>query len=705
MANKTATSQVSADSSTWGNVIMGEVCQRLPKIEPFIQEYRGIYSNQNGDGLGMIILEGGKAFLPVLIKEWNIQPVDVIVYKKGTETFFAYVSERNLLKLLTSSSLADPQDFKNNRGGSDSYINLLSPGGGYGRRTSNPFYGTGSRGKLASDTPPAFVHLPSKEKTAYVMQQLDLPMNKILISEFIRNHMSSMEKAAAAPSPSSMLVVDDLGGTPHLFTDTIEDGLPLSTEQLEKLFATEKNQTARMEKAASYLTNQVIIMGNRANHFGNVQMSLDDPSRMSEFHPRPIPPRAGIYLQNGLPIYVNPNLNYIDGTLCSGKALVVGANKFNVESSICYEGTLLPDGADLSQAELLPEARRIHKNAVYCLYDSMNQNVSVPFMVKVKMQDEIGRLILDVVPLYGQNDIYTIKFYEGSKVRENPDVPNTILYPTLTTRILCVPDIQGDFSTPIIDKKEEYFPIEVGISKGGQGIYSIKENNKFLGMQISFPQMVAKLVYRYGLSPTQSMELVKALDKEKVKVFRARHLLQKTNVEDARSQTLPTQEKEALDNTIKVARKMASFPKEIEISDDSFDELESLMEKCAAEAQQTQTSQASQEPVNQGPTQSTPQSNITSYLMEVKPTTKDTQDVIDQLTYYAMGQYKKEDGIALLSQIEDNLRKVENGICKLMLLVQFGRVPGLSYGDAKLLMSDVDSFLTNILSSRVLLKI
>jgi len=63
MANKTATSQVSADSSTWGNVIMGEVCQRLPKLEPFIQEYRGIYSNQNGDGLGMIILEGAKAFL------------------------------------------------------------------------------------------------------------------------------------------------------------------------------------------------------------------------------------------------------------------------------------------------------------------------------------------------------------------------------------------------------------------------------------------------------------------------------------------------------------------------------------------------------------------------------------------------------------------------------------------------------------------
>ena len=61
---KYASVALPVDTSQWGEFMRAELVNRLSRIEPLIERFKLIESNEEGFGLGLFFLEGGRVFIP-----------------------------------------------------------------------------------------------------------------------------------------------------------------------------------------------------------------------------------------------------------------------------------------------------------------------------------------------------------------------------------------------------------------------------------------------------------------------------------------------------------------------------------------------------------------------------------------------------------------------------------------------------------------
>ncbi len=722
---KRANANVGADSATWGDIIISEVCQRLPKVQPFIQEYRTIYSNKEGEGLGIIILWGAKAFIPAIVKKWTVQPMDVVVYKKGSDLKCAFLSERSLVSLLTSASLGTPVMNNEQMGFGDQRINLNGPGGSLGARNGTMGAASGVRSKMASLILESIVGDFAEVGGVPNLFESDLTKEKFATEEiqsyaYWKSNPKLVEMCENKPwksKSSSILIAQNDSDEWEIFTNDNTEGQIINEDQVERLLSTEKDPNVRMQKAASLQIYRSVIVGNQLNRDGNILMGPEDQTRLTRHEEPSLPAKEGIFFYGREATYINPSLKYLDGSPCLNMALGVRKGKFDVSGDmtgfISYTG--LGESADLSREELLPDASHLQPGDLLTIYNIQDGSCTVPFKLLMKYRTETGLLSMRVVPLYGEPSPILIEFYNGRYVKPVGD--DTILYPILCSRVCALPPRRSSLAV-MMDTSSSH-PIHVEVVKGGSHSYSIKENGKFIRVHANANSMIAALVYRYGMSLDQATAFVKDLSKTTSKRFSARTTNLSPNGSEMSSvlYDLPVREKDAIRKGMKLASSLSSLPTIYEDDAISASQLDSLfssfMTKIGAVGgspsnDPTQNGQAAPTaggniPGNTGGAQSGGL-GILDYLLNVRPVSKDTQEVIDLLTYFAMGKFKKDEGLDIITKLEGSLLEVENFLCKLLLLVLFGRVPGMQYSDTKLLLSDLDSFLSTILSSRVLLK-
>lgn len=693
-----------ADTTQWAGNIFAELTDRLYEVKSWFQRYRTIISpDEQGNALGLVILRGAKAFIPIVVREWDIKPIDLIVYKKGKELKFCYLSKRNLLGLLISSSLGAPLDDVQTNRSTDAFINLLSPIGG-ATVTNNPFFGMGMRNKMASDFAIKYIGETGLPKYSdFVRNLLEVPDIKI------KPQYKILEKTAS----DRFIIYEPFGK---------EDGLEISKQEVLELFDKIDNHQERIKMGSDLGTNGYTLFGNVLNRNGNVLMRYRDPSSELTRDVKPkLPPRDGVFMFNNQVTYINPKVKYLNGDP-SSYALGIQKGEFTLSKN--FENFIdmnLPESSDLSREQLMAEKKLSHVEpgdtlAIFSISESW---VTIPFKVISVSEIKPGIYTLSVLPLLGPQSKVNITFYDRDNVLIASE--NDLYYPLLTSSLV---DLNMRFNKygggPGYTETNPNH-IKVNISKGGSYGYYISEDRNVLG-NMSLPKTIFTLISRYGFSEAQAKRLLKDVDISKLAQFHVLEILteKETVPQLNKLDDFPSFiEKEAIKATVKLATELMkynSFPESVSknanllfqdmnvLYENTFPSKEAAEELRGSESSEERTQRNSQNlNAQHSPVTDNTQRSI-GFLMNSAQTDRTTREVIDLLSYYATANIRKEELAKITSELDKALADTENALCKVLFLTQMNKVPGHDESDVKVLLSDLDSYRSNLASSIVLLK-
>ena len=707
-----------ADPLVWGQDIMAELITRLPAIQPYIQEARVVYHDEEGNGLVLAILQfqNGKAFVPAVVKEWKLQPMDIIMYKEQKEVKYRYLSERNLVNTATFVGMGTALGSKSTLGlpASAVGLNLTTPAGGMGGRMGMPSYGY-SRSKVASDEYNFDIAPPITPTSAFVAYT----------QQFIKDNTTYWKnsKSASIVSPEEIqtmsryaVLVMNPEGKNELYSDRGMDGVELTDDQVGRLFeASDPDPYERSVKSASYLSNGVRMLGNIIPRTSNIQLNYT-PDYIDSDIPEPVlPVNEGVFMSNGQVSYVHPRITYLDGTPYS-YALVVQPGGFVLTKDLSgFHFIQAPTSATLSKEDLLPQAvaEKLIPGSIITLADGKANTLSVPCKVLLTTKTA-NNILIRVQPLFGDVSPLNILFYRGTERKLDPLNPEVLLVPFTETQILLLPKFQKQLGQKDPTEAHERGKLHViEVSQGGGHRYTIKEDGHWIGKQLNYGELAFRLIRRYGFDDVQAAKIIKSLNFERRKQFSVKYFL-----DEATTVAVPTGEIRDVDKllarkTATVAQGLFEIDKTIDsdviaLSNELDDELGFLYEKYAANDNTDPQSQTNADKGGNGPSGAAPPNNGRPQFMDMAakqtPVAKDTQEVIDLLTFYSLGKFRSEESTEVLTRLEESLKEAEGYLCKILLLTQLGRVPGHQYADVKVLLSDLDSYISSIVSSRVLLR-
>lgn len=729
MKSKLATTSLPVDTAQWGELMVSEAVQRLEKVHSLIKGFRLVSSDEEGNGLGLIILEGGRVFIPVVAKDWKIEPIDTLIYKHKNETKFAYLSERVLLNLLVTSSVGVPVGPL--RGGrSDAAINMFTPAGGYGARVANPwspFYSSTTAGVKSASYDEEFYDdwTPSRVKTAFTLSLLgneDYWLNNKDISEVVHN--------ITKPEPTQFGIVEKTAGMENsytLYSTRTPEGLQIDEEKLKTLMnMIEPDQRERTTKTASLFSGDSVLFGQVLDRKDMVFLKPKFREEQRKEHSiyRSSPQAEGVYYVCGDPVYYNPRTIDIDGEATDLKLIVgQGYHAVDTELNTSYENPHTVDSALLTRDSLMKPSKGAYKvGDVIVIYDRVNTTVTLPMKVILPMRNDVGDLSMKVQGLYGNPNPILIKFYNGTNIVNRG---TEVLFPSSLSVIYKIPETTKDETDRGSsfgvngDKIKSVSNIMVDITCGAGGLFDIYEDNKFKKRCKSKSELLYFLMTSYSLGLQQAKALGHRIKFEKT----VRMSLTKKVVIPEKNTTRiePSMRvKEALRSLIGLASGIsrAKFANAVDMVRlrKTFDSVFTKM-AAAGDLSNGNTSGAGYKPTGSARAGESAESQVGSQaggsgkgqllqalLQNSTPATRNTQEIIDLLTFYALGQYKEEESLKILIDIEESLKQVENSLAKTLLLSQLDRVPGIDYSDAKLLLSDIDGFLSRILSSKVLIK-
>lgn len=726
MKSKLATTSLPVDTSQWGEIMVSEAVQRLEKIHSLIKGFRLVSSDEEGNGLGLIILEGGRVFIPVIAKDWKIEPIDILVYKHKNETKFAYLSERVLLNLLVTSSVGVPVGPM--RGGrSDAAINMFTPAGGYGARVANPwspFYSSTTAGVKSASFEDEFKDdwTPSRVKTAFTLSLLgneDYWLNNKNISEVVHS--------ITKPEPTNFGVLEKTANVEDSYTfysTRTPNGLQLNDDQLKTLMNfMEPDKKERASKTASLMGGDSVLFGQVLDRKDMIFLkpTFREEQRKERTAYKSSPQAEGVYYVYGDPVYYNPRTVDIDGEATDLK-LIVGQGYHAVDTGLdsFYENPHTVDSVLLTKDSLMKPSKGAYKvGDVIVIYDRIHTTVTLPMKVLLPMRNDIGELSMKVQGLYGNPNPILIKFYNGTNIVNKG---NVVLYPSSLSVIYKIPETSKAEGNLIRNEGANVKAVNnvmVDITCGAGGLFDVYENNQLKKRCKSKSELLYFLMTTYSLGLQQAKAISHRVKYEKT----VRIALTKSVVIPEKNTTRvePSMRvKEALKSLIGLASglsraKMANTLDMVGLRK-TFDNILTKMAAAgdtssgnssgggyqatgAARAGESADAQVMSQAGGSGKGQL-----LQSLLQNSTPSTRNTQEVIDLLTFYALGQYKEEESLKILIDIEESLKQVENSLAKTLLLAQLDRVPGIDYSDAKLLLSDIDGFLSRILSSKVLIK-
>lgn len=696
-----------ADPLVWGQDVSAELITRLPSTQPYILEARVIYHNDDGNGLVLVILQfqNGRAFVPAVIKEWKLQPMDVLMYKEQKDVKYRYLSERNLINAATFVGMGTPLGNKKGIGlpASAVGLNLSVPAGGLGGRMAMPSYSY-ARSKLASNDPA----IPNSH--AYMS----------FFAEYVRDNTSywRTSKSASLIAPEEIttmsryaLLVQTPEGQNELYSDRREEPVVLTDEQVGGLLSQDsKDPFERAEKAASYLNNGVRMLGNVITRMGNIQLNYT-PDYIDSDIPEPhLPANPGVFMSNGQVTYVNPHMTYLDGSPY-GYAMVVQPGGYVLTQDLSgFHFIQAPESATLSKEDLLSQAHpeKLQPGTVITLIDGKSGSASVPCKVLLSTRTA-NNIMIRVTPLFGDVGPVNLLFYRGTERKWDPLNPEVLLVPFTETQIHVLPNFVKTLGQLDSTNQERGKLHVIQIYKGGGHNYTVKEDGHWIGKQLKYGELAFRLIRRYGFGDAQAAKILKSLDTERSKQFSVKYFLDESSVV-----ATPTGEVDSVDQLI--ARKTASIAQGLYDVDKGISaevveagqlldtQFRFITEKCAGdESGAASTSNTPQSPEQtQNSTSARPQ--FMDMAAKQTPVAKDTQEVIDLLTFYSLGKFRGEEATQVLSKLEESLKEAEGYLCKILLMTQLDRIPGHQYADVKVLLSDLDSYISSIVSSRVLIR-
>jgi hypothetical protein len=711
------------NTALWGDIILAEACQRCPDLDGRISGFQLVHTTDKGDGTCLILLEGQKAFIPAIVKEFVLQPLDVIIYKEGKETKQCYISKRNILKLTVSASLGKPVGRVPGKRISDVGVNFFSPSGG-SMMSSNPFF-SGSGGAMMQSKSAS-----AEDRFNYASEVLDA-YNYWKESNDIRRVLNKTANTELPESISSFVTLSKTAsGKNIVYAKEFPEGKVVTNDEVTNLFRTVGDYSQRMEKFANFTNNNHVLFGDVISTQGNVFTSERSKytHAISHHQNMPIPKVADIYMYNGIPTYFNPNVKKVDGTSAGNYCLAARLGDFTVGkdfNGFRYRNESSSVAVDLNQILPVIKDKAIDKNDLIVLLEKHDRNITVPLRVIFVEYGLQGEVTLKVRPEIGTDAVYTIKFFNGTKILQAND--NTFLYPILDHQIRHLPERfvkEYEFKR----SSEQHFKHHtVKILKGSHLNYCIKEDNN---SSFTIPEEKAffMLINKYGLDDKQAIATLKKVFTAGETILLVKRYSDEVNIDELNSKkgydsmSISPMEKEAINSTIKLASTLSDGAGKItEFLNSNADKLqfhdgvvESWLSKTAG---YNPNSSSGGEPGQQRSQDNATRSGMAGTtsgldnggggllqsLIRIPQTEKNTREIIDLLTYYALGKIRPEEKTNIIKQLTTELESSENLICKLMLFNQLDQIPGQDYTDLKILVSDIDSYLTALSSTMLLI--
>jgi hypothetical protein len=669
--------------------------------------------------LVILQFQNGRAFVPSVVKEWKLQPLDVIIYKDRKEVQYRYISERNLINLATYVGMGSEKPTgMNGISAQGAGLNMTVPAGGMGGRMGMPTYGS-SLSKSATEEFEDYIAsispalIPTLGFIAYAQKCAAETTDFWKSSQELTNIINP---APINPVSRYNLIVKTDEGTHKLYTDRSEDPVVLSDTQLASVLEEAFPEPfERQQKAASYIHEGVKLLGNVMSREGNIRMSYS-PDYLDTAIPEPVlPHNEGIVLFHKQVTYCNPKVTYLDGTPYS-YALAVQPGRFTLIKELAgFHAINTPDGSHLTKEDLMPQAHpdRLMRGQVVTLYDGRDGTTTIPVKV-LHVSRTPNNILIKVQPLFGPVEPVNILFYRGQIKKFDPLDPSVLLVPFVETQIMVLPRYaeEGfvDPTNSIVGEPGKMHTIV--IQKGGGNLFALMEDNHYVQKRFDYGSLVYRLIRRYGFGDAQAAKLLKSLNVERSKQFEVKFFL-----DEATRVAVPTGKVTPEERNL--AQKFASIGQglytansglstdDIRSADELNIKLEFFVDSIEKEAADEKPQQG-QNAQQAGPANPTaPQSGRPGFMdMAAKqtPVAKDTQELIDLLTYYSLGKFRGDEAGEVLTKLEESLKEAESHLCKILLLTQLGRVPGHQYSDVKVLLSDMDSYISSIVSSRVLLR-
>lgn len=704
MYRKTASTSLPVDSAQWGELMQAELVNRLPRISGLIERFKLLHSDEEGNGIGVFFLEGGRVFVPVVATEWKIQPIDTVVYKSDNKTEMGFLCERNILGFMTSPSLGTAGS-KGNRGTFDSYVNLFSPAGGYGDRTTNPYSSSyGNREKSASILAEMADDLDNDTLAIDTTEGKDYGL-EVLKNESFLNHFPELREyvdvSSIGEDMGNFLLIERDEDSYTIYDKDAPDGEAVDADYIRDMLNAIPDPEVRQSKTASLLSGAAMTTMGRVSP--SKEMIFLDPTNMAESikGQKSIPLASdGTYFVGGILSYVNPNVIYVDGTFADKHLIVQPGSCYLAEDPSCIDSTNSVDSSQLSKNEFMPVAQQLRSGDIICIENKRNREITVPLTVLLPVEDKNGQVTsFTCQPTEGNPGSVTIKWYSGVKIIDEGDV---IRFPYYESTIYHLPPVETEEDREFSRFRSQK-PVKqtvVQFAKGGGSLFSVTEDDRFLKNCPTKGEFLYFIIKRYGLGKKQAIEVMKKVFAEK----NVSIVLQKNNY-NVKNSSLDVRVKEAIDMSIQLARrlmKVAAGP------------AAPNQQQAQAQAQQQAQQQAQGGGGNADPAAMQGKENVQQAdanakgslteksVMQTKTLSHLAQEVIEMLTYYATGAIKKEELSSLFNSIGSKLREIEGDLSKVLLLAQLKKIKGVEYSETKMMLSDIDNYLSRVESARAL---
>jgi hypothetical protein len=539
---------------------------------------------------------------------------------------------------------------------------------------------------------------------------------------------------------ASFVLVHKLSNNEYeLYHEYGKEASVINHTQLTELLSKESPEL-RKQKVANLEVNGTTILGNVFPRLGNVFLENEDTARLNEIEKQDFPPREGVFTINKIPVYINPSLNYLDG-LPSDYKLIVGKGQWSLSKTIRnFRPLVAGSTTELSKEEFIRTKNLNHQaftpkeGDVCVIYDNMNYGMTVPFKILAKFTDDKNLVTYKAMPLVGPSHPVNITFYGGTTAIKATS--NDYIFPALYTTLCGIPERYNKRMIEELESKPTARLIRINIWDQG-GFFSIDERNRKLG-PFNKGEFIFTLINRYGLDEIQAENIHDKCKYERGCTFSVEEIMtEKSNRPEINMVPLIGMEKEAVDKIMKFAKRLSSIDLtklasvEPSVLERGFTELDFIAHKyderiglvnhkeaavndadpnttaggtgSAMAENRAATAERQSGGLNGGRTIDSPQNNLISYLSSSTPTSKNIRDIIDYLLYLSVGKLRPEESVTLLNKINRSLRDTMNYLSKLSLLVKLERIPYINYTDVKTLLSDIDSFLSTLRTTTILM--
>lgn len=643
--------RVPIDPTQWGMIAIQKLVSALPSIEPYIQFAKIIHQDENGNGLGLIPLQDGSAFVPFVISEFSLKPIDTLISMAEGEEKFLNLSESNVMAAIGGVGLGAPIQKLPPGVSQDQGLNMFPPYGMGGAlnmgRRGRPDVAGGVT-KSSSE----ITHPENLERFLKMAQDQDRELAAILARVYRVDPIKVAEQNSMLLEPRGDEVAVYVNGEKQASLTLREANVFLG-------------ELGASDRLPTLMSGEWTVLGGtkQASAFSPVsggKRPVKTPGEMN----RPSDPfikHDGWYRVGDERVRVFRTV-YLDGRPC-GVLLGVARTGYMFQRDMVGTPIAPPDTemlkGFLAQAKLTPGMMAFAVNDI-------TGEATIPFQVLAGSSDD-KRVVLTVAPILGAHPSVRLSF-GANKTPMAIDI-DEIAFPGKGWTIYQLKPQRLDCNMLHVQAKR---PVLVRILKGG-GVFSVKEGLHTPYHGLNRGQLAHMLMNRYGLDPDSAIHMVRQAEQYLESEFYA------TPNEEKESMS-PAFHPEAADLSIRLMRvvKLAASGPNREVQDPG----ESGMGA----------------PGNMMPG---PTPNTGAALM---PQIANLTEVADMLASYAMGAFSPDELGGMFAKLIDDLAEVQNLVGKLLVLVRLGAVQFITEQETKRLFEETDRFRSSLLNANMLLK-